>query len=210
MSVSRPIRVLVVDDHPVVRQGLQAVIGDEPGMVVVGEAGNAREALALYRELRPDVVLLDLRLPDGDGVEVIRAIRSLAPQARVAVLSTYGDHEDIRGALAAGALGYLQKGAQRDDLLEAIRRVERGEKALPLDILERAVDAMGTEALTEREREILRLVAEGLQNPKIAERLGVSLATVKTHLHHILSKLGARDRTEALVLALQRGLVHIP
>lgn len=210
MSEQAPIRLFIVDDHPVVREGLKALIAGEEGMAVVGEASNGCEALRLYEELRPDVTLLDLRLPDEEGTHVITSIRGLDPEARVVVLSTYGGEADVRSALLAGACGYLQKGVSSQDLLNAIRQAHRGASAVSPHLVGHLVERIGEPRLTERESDVMRLIAEGRRNEEIAERLHILLATVKTHVSNILLKLGVRDRTEALVAALRRGLVRIP
>lgn len=202
------VRLLVVDDHPLVREGLRIVLATAPDIAVVGEACSGLEAVARYRELTPDVVLLDLRLPDADGVEVIVALRSLDPAARIAVLSTYADDEDVRSALGAGAMGYLRKSDAPEEIVAAVRRLGRGARAIAADLLSRAVKGWSVEHLTDRELEVLRLLCAGRRNTEIAESLAISVHTVKAHVSSVLAKLGARDRTQAVLTALERGLVR--
>lgn len=209
MSERTPIRILLADDHPVVRQGLAAMIAREPDMAVVGEAENGREVVRQFQDFRPDVVLMDLRMPEMDGVDAILAIRELSPKARVVVLTTYDDDEDIYHGLRAGARAYLLKDAPPDELLEAIRAVHAGHKRIPPEIAAKLTDRMACPELTERELEVLRLIANGKTNLAIASLLGVAEGTVKFHVNNILSKLGAEDRTQAVTLALKRGLVRL-
>ena len=204
-----PIRVLAADDHPMVRAGLAAVIGAEPDMELVGEASNGREALELYREHRPDVILMDLRMPGMDGLAATRAILSEFPTARIVMLSTYDGDEDIHRALEAGAKGYLLKDMLRTEVLNTIRAVHRGQKAIPAAVAARLAEYVPRVQLSEREREVLELVAKGLSNKEIARVLGRAEETVKVHLKNIFDKLGVEDRTEAVTTALQRGIIHI-
>jgi two-component system NarL family response regulator len=200
MSETTPIRILLADDHPVVRQGLAAMIAREPDMAVVGEAENGREVVRQFQDFRPDVVLMDLRMPEMDGVDAILAIRELSPKARVVVLTTYDDDEDIYHGLRAGARAYLLKDAPPDELLEAIRAVHAGHKLIPSEIAAKLTDRLACPELTERELEVLRLIANGKTNLAIASLLGVAEGTVKFHVNNILSKLGAEDRTQAVTL----------
>ncbi|HBY58863.1 MAG TPA: DNA-binding response regulator [Solibacterales bacterium] len=205
----RKIRVLFVDDHPVLREGLAAIVNSQPDMTVVGEAGSGEEAVAQYRELRPDVTLMDLRLPDISGAEAIARIRREDAGARVLVLSSYAGEEDIRRSLEAGAAAYLVKDTLRKELLEAIRTVDRGEKYVPAAVAARLAALQGQQALTPRETEVLRLIVRGLSNKEIAGELGASEGTVRIHVSNLLAKLGVEDRTQAAVHAIQSGLVHL-
>lgn len=203
------IRVIVADDHPVVRNGLAGVISQQPELELVAEAGNGRQALALYREHRPDVVLMDLRMPDMDGVSAIRAIRSEFPDARILALTTYEGDVDIHRALEAGARGYLIKDMLLTDVLSAIRAVHRGERVIPPAVAVRLAEFTPRTDLSEREVEVLRLVARGLSNRDVANVIGRTDETVKVHLKNIFTKLGVADRTEAVTLAISRGIFHL-
>jgi two-component system NarL family response regulator len=204
------IRVLIVDDHKVVRVGLATMIGREPDMEVVGEAADGPAALAAYDALHPDVVLLDLRLPDMDGPAVITRLRQKDPQAKVIVLTSYDSDEDIFRAVEAGARGYLLKGAFPDGILEeAIRTVHAGSRLIPRDVADRLADRLGSPTLTPREIAVLELVARGLSNREIGAVLSTSAGTVKTHLERVYAKLGVGDRTAAALTAVRRGLVSL-
>ena len=203
------LRVVIADDHPIVREGLHAVISDQPDMVVVGQAATGTEAVALALTERPDVVLIDLRMPELTGVDAIGIIRGQWPAAQVLVLTTYAGDEDIYRALEAGARGYLLKDTPRAELLEAIRAVARGQKRIPPEVAARLVERIGGPALTEREIDVLRLMANGRSNKVIGAELHISEGTVKFHVNHILGKLGAADRTQAVTVALQRGILHL-
>ena len=203
-------RVLVVDDHPVVRQGLIAILRFEPDLELVGEAADGREAVRLILERRPDVVLLDLRLPELSGVEVMRAVRPQAPEVRFLVLTTYDTEMYIAPALAAGARGYLLKDAAPDELVRGVRAVMEGRAALEPSVAARLLDRMAEPEggeLSEREREVLALLVRGASNKGIAHQLRLSENTVKAHVAHIFNKLGVQSRAEAVAVALQRGLV---
>jgi NarL family two-component system response regulator LiaR len=210
--VAERIRVLIVDDHAVVRQGLRAFLQLQPDIDVVGEASRGRTAAEVAGAHRPDVVLLDLVMPDGDGVAAIRMLAAAAPRARALVLSSFSDDELVFAAMQAGAAGYLLKDIEPDQLAEAIREVHRGRPALHPDIarllMRRVADPGGAvEPLTTREREVLQLIVEGFANKQIARRLLITEKTVKTHVSSILSKLGVEDRTQAAVFAIRQRMV---
>ena len=208
--MSEPIRLLIVDDHPVVRDGLVAVLHQaEPDLEVVGEAGDGREAVTRWRELKPTVTIMDLQLPGQSGVEAIMAIRQEDPEARILVLTTFDGDADIQRALEAGARGYLLKSVRRPVLLEAVRAVAAGQRYLPPATSARLVEGMESERLTAREQDVLAFLARGLRNREIAEELGLAEPTVKIHVNNLLRKLQVKDRTEAAVVALRRGLVHL-
>lgn len=203
------IRILVVDDHHIVRQGLVALLSTVSDFEVVAEADDGAEAVELHRKLRPDVTIMDLRLPRMSGVDAIIAIRSEFPQARFIVLTTYDGDEDIYRALQAGAKGYLLKGMNAGELTDAIRTVHAGKTRIPSVVAERLAERVSGTELTTRELEVLRLIVQGHSNKEIGNRLHISEATVKTHINNLLSKLGVSDRTQAATTALQRGLVHL-
>jgi NarL family two-component system response regulator LiaR len=208
-----PIRVLLVDDHAVVRQGLRAFLQLQPDIEVVGEASGGEAAAEVAAAAQPDVVLMDLVMPDGDGVDAIRALAAAAPGARVLVLSSFADDERVFAATQAGVAGYLLKDVEPDQLAEAIREVRRGRPVLHPDVaarmMRRVADPAGlpAEPLTTREREVLQLIVEGFANKQIARRLLITEKTVKTHVSSILSKLGVEDRTQAAVLAIRQRMV---
>jgi len=205
-----PLRVLVVDDHPVVRAGVVSLFDRADDVEVVGEASSGEEAVALAARSRPDVVLMDLRLPGMQGDEATGRVLEAAPGTRVVVLTTYENDDSILGAIAAGASGYLLKAAPQEEILAGVRAVARGEVALAPRIaamLVQRVQRPAPTALSARETEVLRLVARGLSNPEIARELFLGEATVKTHLLHVFEKLGVRDRTRAVTLAMERGLL---
>jgi DNA-binding NarL/FixJ family response regulator len=206
---STKIRVLVVDDHPVVRVGISTIIDTQPDMTVVADTGSGEEAIVLFREHRPDLTVMDLRLENMGGVACIRKIREEFPEARFVVLTTYRGDEDIHQALEAGASGYLVKGMPRQVLLEALRRVNRGECFLPPPVTEALASRKPKAELTGREHEVLSLLASGKSNKEIAAALGISEITVKCHLSVIFQRLNVTDRTQAVIAAAQRGLVHI-
>jgi DNA-binding NarL/FixJ family response regulator len=209
----RPIRLLIADDHPVVRDGLRAMLATQPDMELVGEAATGTQAVAQARALRPDVVLMDLQMPDLDGPGAIATLREQAPEVRVLVLTTYGTDADITRAVDAGATGYLLKDAPREQLFGAIRAAARGESVLSPSVATRVLGRMrapAEEALSARELEILQAVARGLSNKDIGRQLYVSEATVKTHLLRVFSKLGVDDRTAAVTVALERGIIRLP
>jgi len=206
---AKPIRVLCVDDHPLLRQGIGALVGAEPDMALVAQAQSGSEGLEQFRRHRPDVTLLDLRLPDMNGVETLRAIRSEFPDARVLMLTTFEGDVEIRNALQAGAHGYLLKTMPPAEVVDAIRQVHAGGKRIPPAVAARLAEHMGDESLTARELEVLRHVAEGGRNKEIADVLSISEETVKVHVKHIMDKLGATDRTEAVAVAIRRGIIQL-
>lgn len=210
MSEVTAIRVILVDDHPVVRFGLAAIIGLQPDMTVVGEAGSGEEACAVCMRQVADIMLMDLRLPGMSGVEAIRAIRKPQPKLRFIVLTTYDGDEDIHRALEAGAQAYLLKGMSHNDLVNAIRKVHAGLKFIPASVSKSLAERPPHSELSAREMEVLELIVKGFSNREIGEALGISEATVKWHINIILSRLNVSDRTQATVAALQRGIVHLP
>jgi len=203
------IRVLIADDHVTVREGLAAMIGRQPDMMVVGEAANGREAVDLWRKHRPDVALLDLRMPLLDGVGAIDEIRRRDASARVVVLTTFDTDNEISRAIKAGAKGYLLKDAQREELLECIRKVHAGETCIPPALVAKLAASMSSEALTGRELDVLTLLARGKSNKEIGVNLYISETTVKSHLRSIFTKLNVLSRTEAITSASRRGLVQL-
>jgi DNA-binding NarL/FixJ family response regulator len=216
MENAEKIKVLVVDDHPLMRVGIAAIINARADMITVAQAGDGEEAVELFEQHRPDVTLMDLRLPRMSGVNTIQTIRSRHEQARFVVLTTYEGDEDIHQALAAGAQGYMIKGMPHDALIEALRRVHAGGRFLPCPVKQAlASRAPSSELrtpnsdLSARERQVLALLASGKSNKDIAGELGITEATVKCHVSAILMRLGVSDRTQAVVVALQRGLVHL-
>lgn len=208
-QAEQAIRILIAEDHQVVRQGFVALLRMVGGMDILAEASSGAQALELYRAHKPDVTLMDLRMPGMGGVETITAIRQESPDARVIVLTTFDGDEDIYRAIQAGARGYLLKGMSIDELVDAIQTVHRGRSKIPSAIAERLAERLSGNALTERETEVLKTIALGKSNKEIASALFISEATVKTHINNLLSKLGATDRTQAARIALQRGIVHL-
>jgi len=203
------LRVLIADDHLVVREGLAALINRSPDMAVVAEASTGREAVEQFLLHCPDVALLDLRMPEMDGVEVIAAIREQVPTARLVVLTTYADEEDIHRSLRAGARGYLLKDAPRDELLDCVRAVHDGQTVIPPAIAVKLASRLRATELTPRELDVLRLLATGQSNKQIAAALFIAEGTVKTHVNALLRKLEAADRTGVVTLALKRGLLRL-
>jgi DNA-binding NarL/FixJ family response regulator len=209
MAAQENIRVLVVEDHHVVRQGLVALLNVVEGIEVIGEAADGVEAITQFRKCQPNVTLIDLRMPRLSGVEVIERIRMETPQARFIVLTTYDGDEDIFRALQAGARAYLLKGMTTDDLVSTIRAVHAGRSHIPPVIAQRLAERVGTEELTPREFDVLEQIVRGCSNKEIATALDISEATVKTHINSLLGKLGVTDRTQAATAAIQRGIVTL-
>ena len=209
MAKLKPIRIVIADDHVVVRDGIAAILGMQPDMKVVAQASDGEEACALFEKHAPDLLLLDLRMPKMDGLDVVRRIHSWRPGARIVIVTTYDDDEDIFLSLKAGAQGYLLKDASRQQILEAIRVVHAGQRYIPAKIAIKMAEHVSRPALTVREHEVLRRMACGKSNKEIGESLFISEGTVKTHMKSILAKLGAAGRTEAIAIASQRGLVQI-
>ena len=209
MSQLNTIRVLVVDDHPVVRQGLVGMLEEVPDILVVGQAGNGQEALAVFRQEQPDATLMDLRMPHMDGVAAITAICTEFPAARIIVLTTYEGDEDIYQGLRAGAKGYLLKDAEPEELLAAIRAVHKGQKHIPPQVGAKLLERMTSPELSDRELEVLQLITTGKSTQVISKALHITERTVNFHINHILSKLGVEDRTQAVIVALRRGIVSL-
>jgi DNA-binding NarL/FixJ family response regulator len=209
MTAKTPIKVLVVDDHPVVRDGLTAIISSEPDMEVIGDAGTAAEGVSLYEALHPSVVLMDLLLPDFSGSEAIRRICQRSPNAVVIVLTTVDGDEEIYRAIEAGARGYLLKDMVRKELIQAIREVHGGRRYIPARVGARIAEYLPRTDITAREIEVLQQIAGGLKNKQIADELGLSEDTVNAHVKHILAKLHASDRTHAVTVALRRGIIRL-
>lgn len=203
------IQIMIVDDHAIVRQGLVALLKTVPGFAVVAEGADGDEAVALYRQHRPDVTLMDLRLPKRNGVDAIARIREEFPGARIIVLTTFDGDEDIYRAMQAGARGYLLKGMDLAELTDAVRTVHAGKSRIPSRVAEKLAERMSGATLTARELEVLQLIVAGKSNKDIGNALFISEATVKTHVNSLLSKLGVEDRTQAATTALQRGIVHL-
>ncbi len=204
----KAIRVLLVDDHYVVRMGLRAIIEMEPGLQVVGEADSGAQAIELYRRYKPDVVLMDLRMPGMDGIKATAAIRTEFPSARVIMLTTFDGHEDIHRALSVGALGYVLKNAPGEDLVRAIQAVQAGQRYIPTTIARRLAERPPCSDLSQRELEVLQLVVKGMSNKELADQLHITEHTAKSHLKNILGKLNVRDRTGAATVAIQQGIVR--
>lgn len=209
MSNKQSIRVFSVDDHPLLREGIATLVNNQPDMVLIGEASTGAEAIQQFKQHMPDVTLLDLRLPDMSGIDVLIAIRSEFPEARIVMLTTFEGDVEVQRALQAGARGYLLKNMPPVELLDVIRQVHEGKKRIPPEIASQLLEHMSDEGLTEREVEVLREVADGNRNREIAERLFISEETVKVHIKHIMEKLGANDRTQAVAIGVRRGIIQL-
>ncbi|MBI4781026.1 MAG: response regulator transcription factor [Oscillatoriophycideae cyanobacterium NC_groundwater_1537_Pr4_S-0.65um_50_18] len=208
-SSSSPIRILIVDDHPIVRNGLALMVKYESGMETLAEASSGAEAIEQFRRYQPDVTLMDLRLGDMNGVEVIAAIRQDFPTARIVILTTYDTDEDIYRGLQTGAKGYILKDAPLDELLKAIRTVHAGQQYIPPEVGAKLAERLSRPQLSERERDVLQLMAQGKSNQDIADSLHITENTVKYHVNNILSKLSVSDRTQAVLMALKRGIANL-
>ena len=207
MAPSKQIRILSVEDHPVFRQGLATIIETEPDMVLVAQAANGVEAIAEFRRHRPDVTLMDLRLPGANGTDILIAIRGEFPDARIIMLSSSDSDGEIQRALRSGASGYVLKSMPQDDLLAVIRSVHAGKRQVPAEVAALLAEHLDEEELTTRELEVLQLIRDGYKNKQIADRLGISENTVDFHIKNIIDKLGANDRTHAVTIATRRGLL---
>ncbi|MGE7992677.1 response regulator transcription factor [Pseudomonas sp. NPDC089554] len=208
-SEKNVIRVMVADDHPLLREGIAAVLESQPDIELVAQATNGCEAVQLFRMLRPDVTLMDLQMPLLDGIQAIQAIRSDFPEARIAILTTYRGDVRAMQAIQAGAFGYLLKSSLRKELLEAIRAIAAGKRHVPMEIASELLGQLGQESLTPREIQVLQCVAMGRPNKQIAQELAISEDTIKGHLRSIMDKLGANNRTHAVTLAIQRGIIVV-
>jgi len=209
MNESSHIRILCVDDHPLVHEGIATVIRNQPDMTLIAEAFNGRDAVQKFREHKPDVVLLDLRLPDMSGIDTMITIRNEFPEARAIILTTFEGDVEIQRALKAGARAYVLKSMPPKELVEVIRKVHAGKKPIPPQIAAQLAEHYGDESLTEREIDVLRQIAGGNRNRDIAEKLFISEETVKVHIKHVMEKLGASDRTQAVAIGVRRGIIQL-
>ena len=209
MLQSKPIRILSVEDHPVFREGLSTILGSQPDMLLVAQAANAVEAFAEFRRHRPDVTLMDLSLPGTNGTDTLISIRGEFPQARIIMLTTSDSDGDIQRALRAGAAAYILKSMPKNELLAVIRSVHAGGRHVPPEVAARLAEHLGEEDLTTRELDVLRLIRDGYRNKQIAEKLAIAETTVNFHIKNLVDKLGAKDRTHAVTIAVRRGFLRI-
>jgi DNA-binding NarL/FixJ family response regulator len=209
MVPGKPLRILTVEDHPVFREGLATIIGSEPDMLLVAQAANAVEAITEFRRHRPDITLMDVRLPGTNGTDTLVTIRGEYPDARIIMLTTSDSDGDIQRAMRAGASAYILKSMPKTELLEVVRLVHAGRRHIPAEVAARLAEHLGEETLTARELEVLRLIRDGNRNKQIAEQLAIAETTVNFHIKNLVAKLGANDRTHAVTIAVRRGLLHI-
>lgn len=209
MTGETSIRVMSVDDHPLLREGLAALINNQPGMMLVAQAATAQEGIAQFRKHRPDVTLMDLRLPDKGGIEALIAIRTEFPEAKIVMLTTFEGDVEVQRALEAGARGYILKSMAPKEIVEMILQVHAGKKRIPSQVAAQLAEHLSDEALTDREVEVLSQIAGGNRNRDIAEKLFITEETVKVHIKHIMGKLGASDRTQAVAIGLRRGIIQL-
>lgn len=209
MTNAARMRILSVEDHPLLREGIAAILNTQPDMLLEASAQNGKEAIEKFRELRPDVTLMDLRLPDLSGIETMIAIRNEFPSARIIILTTSAGDVEIQRALKAGAQAYLLKSMPPKDMLATIRQVHGGKKCVPPEIAAGLAEHISDESLSDRETQVLRFAAEGNRNQDIAQKLFIAVETVKVHMKHIMGKLDANDRTQAVAIAVRRGIIHL-
>jgi DNA-binding NarL/FixJ family response regulator len=209
MALPKPIRILSVEDHPVFREGLSTIIGSQPDMLLVAQATNGVEAMEEFRRHRPDVTLMDLRLPGTNGTDTLIAIRGEFPQARIIILTTSDSDGEIQRSLRAGASAYILKSMPKNELLGVIRSVHAGRRHVPPEVAARLAEHLGEDDLTDREMEVLRLIRDGYRNKQIADQLSIAETTVNFHIKNLVDKLGANDRTHAVTIAVRRGLLQI-